>query len=114
MHVVQYLMHHSTVMFDGTCVMLNKYIQCAVFIQFTMNLLWINYITLHRIFLMSKLIWMMFQNDACLAWLKYKKIKLAFVLLYALNNFYIFITLAHFTFPITCAWYTVSSKENFR
>lgn len=48
MHVVQYLMHHSTVMFDGTCVMLNKYIQCAVFIQFTMNLLWINYITLYN------------------------------------------------------------------
>lgn len=39
MHVVQYLMHHSTVMFDGTCVILNKYIQCAVFIRFTMNLL---------------------------------------------------------------------------
>lgn len=48
MHVVQYLMHHSTVMFDGTCVMLNKYIQCAVFIQFTMNLLWISYITLYN------------------------------------------------------------------
>lgn len=37
---VQYLMHHSTVMFDGTCVMLNKYI---FNVQFLFNLLWIYY-----------------------------------------------------------------------
>lgn len=37
LNIVQYLMHHSTVMFDGNCVMLHVYIQCAVFIRFIMN-----------------------------------------------------------------------------